>query len=125
MPLCRRLQRGCGVWGRGSDGLGTGAQGRGREGAEGVDYGQALVRDLLPEKLQLRQRPPALAGSLQQAGAVDLSTLLPGAPVQAVPGPGPPRMCARPAPDDSPAGSRPVIQDPGFDRSSRLWQDRR
>ena len=39
--LCLRLQRGCGVRGWGRDGLGTGAQGRGREGAEGVDVDYA------------------------------------------------------------------------------------
>ena len=40
--LCLRLQRGCGVRAWGADGLGTGAQGRGREGAEGVDVDYAL-----------------------------------------------------------------------------------
>jgi hypothetical protein len=37
-----RLQRGCGVRAWGPDGLGTGAQGRGRAGAEGVDVDYAL-----------------------------------------------------------------------------------
>jgi hypothetical protein len=43
--LCLRLQRGCGVRAWGPDGLGTGGQGRGREGAEGVDvdYGAASL----------------------------------------------------------------------------------
>jgi hypothetical protein len=40
--LCLRLQRGCGVRAWGPDGLGTGGQGRGREGAEGVDVDYAL-----------------------------------------------------------------------------------
>jgi len=39
--LCLRLPRGCGVRGWGRDGLGTGAQGRGREGAQSVDVDYA------------------------------------------------------------------------------------
>ena len=47
-----RLQRGCGMrrWGR--DGLGAGAQGRGREGAEGsdVDYPQLRAGDVINDE---------------------------------------------------------------------------
>jgi hypothetical protein len=42
--LCLRLQRGCGVRAWGPDGLGTGGQGRGREGEEGVDVDYALAQ---------------------------------------------------------------------------------
>jgi hypothetical protein len=45
LRLCLRLQRGCGVRGWGRDGLGAGALGRGREGAEGfdVDYAPSIA----------------------------------------------------------------------------------
>jgi hypothetical protein len=47
LELCLRLQRGGGVRAWGPDGLGTGAQGRGREGAEGVDVDALILRGTL------------------------------------------------------------------------------
>jgi hypothetical protein len=44
--LCLRLQRGCGVRGWGPAGLGTGAQVRGSEGAEGVQ--ELFAEEIMP-----------------------------------------------------------------------------